>query len=146
MLYSYNNQYPKPLPFRIVLSDGTTRTDPTSFTQEEIASAGFVEVPYPPNADINQVIEWANGSWLLRERTAEELALDEARIADAIRKHRNNLLIESDWTQVLDAPVDQLAWKTYRQALRDITAQEGFPHVIIWPEPPTLEPNNDPSN
>lgn len=142
MLYSYNNLYPKPIPFRIILPDGTSRTDPASFTQEEIVSAGYVEVPYPPSADINQVVEWTNGSWLLRDKTAEELALDEARIADAIRKHRNNLLIESDWTQVLDAPVDQLAWKTYRQALRDITAQSGFPHDIIWPTEP-VEGNTD---
>jgi hypothetical protein len=53
-----------------------------------------------------------------------------------VRAERNALLVESDWTQVLDAPVDQAAWATYRQALRDITAQEGFPHNINWPQKP----------
>lgn len=52
------------------------------------------------------------------------------------RTKRNALLAASDWTQVADAPVDQPAWATYRQALRDITAQEGFPTDIDWPVQP----------
>ena len=38
---------------------------------------------------------------------------------ERMRLHRDRLLKESDWTQVADAPVDQQAWATYRQALRD---------------------------
>ncbi len=53
-----------------------------------------------------------------------------------IRKQRNQLLAVSDWTQVADAPVDQAAWKAYRQALRDVPQQEGFPEDVIWPTPP----------
>ena len=49
---------------------------------------------------------------------------------------RRELLYQSDWTQVPDAPVDQAAWAVYRQALRDITLQEGFPFDITWPNPP----------
>ena len=52
------------------------------------------------------------------------------------REKRNKLLVESDWTQVADAPVDQAAWATYRQALRDITAQDGFPKEVNWPVEP----------
>ena len=52
------------------------------------------------------------------------------------RFQRNTLLAASDWTQVADAPVDQAAWATYRQALRDITSQEGFPEAITWPVAP----------
>jgi hypothetical protein len=52
------------------------------------------------------------------------------------RQKRKQLLLESDWTQVADAPVDKLAWATYRQQLRDITLQEGFPLSITWPEAP----------
>lgn len=54
-----------------------------------------------------------------------------------IRTQRNKLLSESDWTQVIDAPVDQDAWAEYRQALRDITSQKGFPHNVVWPVKPT---------
>ena len=52
------------------------------------------------------------------------------------RSKRNQLLTASDWTQVADAPVDQAAWATYRQELRDITSQEGFPEAITWPVAP----------
>ena len=52
------------------------------------------------------------------------------------RKRRNKLLSASDWTQVADAPVDKAAWATYRQALRDISAQEGFPATVVWPNQP----------
>ena len=41
---------------------------------------------------------------------------------DVMRAVRNDLLAQSDWTQVADAPVDREAWATYRQALRDFPA------------------------
>lgn len=49
---------------------------------------------------------------------------------------RDALLQSSDWTQVADAPVDQAAWAVYRQALRDIPQQEGFPDDVAWPVQP----------
>ena len=52
------------------------------------------------------------------------------------RAKRESLLIESDWTQMPDAPVDKASWATYRQALRDITKQSGFPHDVVWPTKP----------
>lgn len=42
--------------------------------------------------------------------------------AERMRLHRDRLLKESDWTQLPDAPVDQQAWATYRQTLRDFPA------------------------
>lgn len=53
-----------------------------------------------------------------------------------VRQRRNKLLARSDWTQVPDAPVDHAAWANYRQALRDVTKQSGFPENVIWPEVP----------
>lgn len=53
-----------------------------------------------------------------------------------VRLQRNVLLSESDWTQVADAPVDKAAWAIYRQALRDIPSQVGFPLDVVWPEKP----------
>lgn len=62
---------------------------------------------------------------------------DPAKIAAReARQLRNKLLSTSDWTQVADAPVDASAWATYRQALRDVPQQEGFPDNITWPEAP----------
>jgi hypothetical protein len=67
---------------------------------------------------------------------AEYAAGANDRAASKIRKERDAKLTESDWTQVADAPVDQVAWAIYRQALRDIPAQVGFPNEITWPTEP----------
>lgn len=59
-----NGNTPAPLPFRIRLSDGRTRTDPTSFTPEEIADAGYEEAPEPPAYDPEtEHLVWADGAW-----------------------------------------------------------------------------------
>jgi hypothetical protein len=57
-------------------------------------------------------------------------------LATQARDQRDVLLSQSDWTQVADAPVDQAAWATYRQALRDVPSQAGFPENINWPTRP----------
>jgi len=57
-------------------------------------------------------------------------------LADKVRAQRNNLSSYCHRTQVLDAPVDQAAWAQYRQALRDIPQQDGFPENVIWPTKP----------
>lgn len=59
--------------------------------------------------------------------------------AEQIRAERNRLLAASDWTQVADAPVDQAAWTAYRQALRDISGQAGFPENVNWPAAPAKD-------
>lgn len=53
-----------------------------------------------------------------------------------VRESRNALLSACDWTQVPDASVDQAAWATYRQALRDVPEQAGFPNSVVWPTQP----------
>ena len=63
-------------------------------------------------------------------------AAKDAEQASAVRKSRGDKLADSDWTQVADAPVDKAVWATYRQALRDITTQSGFPWTITWPDAP----------
>jgi hypothetical protein len=66
----------------------------------------------------------------------EAIAAKDTEQAKSIRSQRTDKLKDSDWTQVADAPVDKAAWATYRQALRDITAQTGFPWTIDWPVQP----------
>jgi hypothetical protein len=70
------------------------------------------------------------------EQEAAYKTAKDAEQAKSVRASRNDKLKECDWTQVADAPVDKAAWATYRQALRDITAQAGFPWTIDWPEQP----------
>jgi hypothetical protein len=59
-----------------------------------------------------------------------------------IAAKRNDLLSKSDWTILPDAPFtqeQQNSWREYRQALRDITEQEGYPETVVFPEPPTKD-------
>ena len=63
----------------------------------------------------------------------EELQQHFNNTAMRVRQERDTKLTASDWTQVADAPVDKAAWATYRQALRDIPTQAGFPLTIEWP-------------
>lgn len=56
--------------------------------------------------------------------------------SEDIRQYRNNLLSQTDWTQLPDVPksISEI-WKDYRQALRDLPQQSGFPD-IDFPKPP----------
>ena len=56
--------------------------------------------------------------------------------AKAVCADRNKRLADCDWTQLSDAPVSAAPWASYRQALRDISDQSGFPWEIEWPEEP----------
>ena len=63
--------------------------------------------------------------------------LTDAQVATSVRLERNMRLTESDWTQFVDVTgIDKAAWATYRQALRDVTKQPGFPRNVVWPEKP----------
>ena len=57
------------------------------------------------------------------------------RKATEVRAERNAKLTETDWRFRSDMTPSQ-AWKDYCQALRDITAQAGFPWTITWPDAP----------
>ena len=74
--------------------------------------------------------------WNISAKSADEQEKYSKYMATQARNKRDELLKECDWTQVSDAPVDQSAWATYRQELRDITAQDNFPADITWPEKP----------
>lgn len=77
-----------------------------------------------------------------KERTdlyeAEQKQAQEEGSRLQVRLERDSLLLSSDWTQAADAPVDKTAWATYRQALRDIPSQAGFPNEVTWPTEPEV--------
>lgn len=57
--------------------------------------------------------------------------------ANDIRAQRDSLLAACDWTQCRDVPDSVAAvWQPYRQALRDLSKQAGFPDSITWPVAP----------
>lgn len=74
-------------------------------------------------------------NWVISDLDPEASAASIAAQWDFIRAQRNALLVECDWTQLPNVPVDAAAWEVYRQALRDITMQDD-PFNIVWPAKP----------
>jgi hypothetical protein len=117
-------------------------------TEEQVAHFGVhkKQIVTPPYHDpATQSLEEGpalliDGVWtqnyLVSDLSADESAAKVGAQWDVIRAERNKLLVDSDWTQLPDAPVDAAAWATYRQALRDVTTQAN-PFAIIWPESPS---------
>ena len=73
------------------------------------------------------------------EQEAEYQARLDAEAADGVRTSRDAKLKESDWMVIRSAETGVALdsnWATYRQALRDVSAQEGFPHNVVWPTKP----------
>jgi len=71
--------------------------------------------------------------------TAKKAAWDagaDDRKASEVRADRNACLAATDWTQIADSTADKPAWATYRQALRDVPSQVGFPQSVTWPQEP----------
>ena len=80
----------------------------------------------PPTDEPGKWI-FEDGAWL--ELTAEKKA-------ELIRQQRDALLSETDYLMMPDYPMSELArenLKVYRQALRDVPEQPGFPNSVVWP-------------
>lgn len=98
-----------------------------------------VEPSLPPEHDpiIESIIELTpvkvNGVYT---QVFNVIRLDIDRAGNNIRKIRDLLLTQSDYTQLPDSPVNKNTWAEYRSALRDITAQPGFPYSVVWPIKP----------
>jgi hypothetical protein len=132
--------------FAFPLNDGT------------LAQFGFARFEYtdPPAYDIEfqeakEITPKLNGlvavqSWEIKEKyTAEEKAAyiikrDQEQLVfrqKTARQQRDTLLTATDWTQVADVPqVTKDKWAPYRQALRDVPQQSGFPWTVNWPDQP----------
>lgn len=77
-------------------------------------------------------VQQVNGVWT-QHWEVSPLPYEQA--CERVRIHRDNLLRQTDWMALSDvAMAPNMA--TYRQALRDITAQQGFPHSVEWPVKP----------
>lgn len=85
-----------------------------------------IEVPYAPESAADR---WNGKAW--EKNTNVKQA--------AIRAARDSLLASADWTQIQDSPLtdaEKIAWADYRQALRDVPEQAGFPDTVDWPIAP----------
>jgi len=93
----------------------------------------------------NEFYQYVNGNLieLSVEEKSEYLAREEEGIANAssrmaaeVRQKRNILLRSSDWAAIraFESGTDFTELHEYRQQLRDIPAQEGFPSNVVWPD------------
>ena len=85
-------------------------------------------IPYVVNDHVStkRVVELTE--WELGQKTTKKW--------NSVRAQRDQLLANSDWTQVADAPGDKAAWATYRQALRDLPSTGSDPDALTWPTSP----------
>lgn len=97
---------------------GVSIADPSLFYWD-----GETAQPIPDRPSDLHAFDYATRTWMLSEV--------------AVRQRRDKLLSESDWTQLPDVPAEtKAAWAEYRQALRDLTDQPGFPEGVLWPVAP----------
>ena len=90
----------------------------------------------PDRDGLEKIVQDNLEVWLAyaKAQEAEQLAAN-------ARTQRDKLLSDTDWAQTDDAPLsseDKESVRKYRQALRNITAQSGFPQKIVWPEKPQV--------
>tara|TARA_R110000822_G_scaffold255341_1_gene381492 strand:- start:99 stop:566 length:468 start_codon:yes stop_codon:yes gene_type:complete len=143
-------------------NDGPSYNQLTPEVMEAIGVDPVLEGPQATGGTVYQYsvyggVEELNGKWYTKwnlgpsffdtedaEGNVTTAAMNEAAYkatkdadqAKSVRASRDAKLAECDWTQVADAPVDKAVWATYRQALRDVTTQTGFPWTIDWPTNP----------
>ena len=117
-----------------------------------VLPSGYVFVQDAPIPSYNNLLSkctevlptQVNGVWTrtfqITDLSPDQQAINQSLSAAQARTLRNNLLRSCDWTQIADSPLsvtDKAAWATYRQALRDVPDQIGFPSSISWPTAPT---------
>jgi hypothetical protein len=119
---------------------GATTTEVLEALGADVVFEGPQASPTRYQVAFRDGVEQIEGKWYTKhsvaDMDADAKAAADARQAEAVRSTRNAQLKESDWTQLADAPVDTAAWATYRQALRDIPGQDGFPWDVVWPTLP----------
>lgn len=140
MLYSYKGEKPAELPNRIRLSDGTTRTDKSTFTEQEISDAGYTIAPQYPayNAEMQKVVWNSNTiSWEVVDLTEQEINQILNAKWNRIREERDMLLEQSDvfvLKELESNGVVSQRLRDYRQALRDIPQTYETPSDVVWPK------------
>lgn len=137
-LYSYKGARPTQLPNRLKFSDGFTKTDPSTFTAEDIQNAGWIAVGDPPVVDYPDKLEWDSETlqWTVRPPNEAETAFR----WQHIREECERRLLDTDYKVIkameLGEPVDPV-YVTYRQALRDLynNVNDVDPWSVQYPVP-----------
>lgn len=128
--------------------DNPNTSFPKQVSDELLAEFGVVAITEKPAPDFDPLThfaEWGpvpvleDGAWVVlpnvRELSEGQIAERDAATATGIRSQRDLLLAETDWTALSDVVMSP-EMAAYRQALRDITDQVGFPNTVVWPVKP----------
>ncbi len=133
-----NTSFPKPMSEACLNGHG----------YDIVLNGAQATVTAPYGVSTRNGVEQIDGKWYTKfvagpifansdEETAYKAKVD-ANAATNVRLKRDEKLAECDWTQADDSPLKAAsAWTTYRQALRDVPAQSGFPHTVTWPTKPS---------
>lgn len=149
MFAKINNEIIEKYPYTIgdLRKDNPNTSFPSIIPDDVLAEFGVIKVnsiDKPITDYTKNVIEsdpvfdgssWVQ-VWVVADASQEEINERIAIKSNEIRSERDAKLASSDWTQLSDATVDKAAWSVYRQALRDIPQQEGFPYNVIFPATP----------
>jgi hypothetical protein len=145
MYIKVTNGVPEPYTIAQFRRDNKNISYPNPIPESFLSEQGvypYSTDPAPSYDNLTQKLqdsfEVRDGIWY-KTFTAVNLSVEQA--SARVREHRNLMLRETDWRVLPDLNVSQ-AWLDYRQALRDITTQEGFPYSVIWPEEPTESVSN----
>lgn len=137
-----------PYDIGMLRQDNPDTSFPVDMPDERLAEYGVYAVTsvLQPVVDYTQNVveglpENLNGVWTQKwdVTPASQAEIDSRTIAKSgqVRAQRNKMLSECDWTQLADSTVvDKAAWAQYRQGLRDLTKQAGFPWAVVWPVSP----------
>jgi hypothetical protein len=118
-----------------------------SFPLEFVPPEGYVLVTQAPYPAVDYTKNVANGTpknvngawvdeWSVTDASPEEASARYEGLCQVERNNRNQLLVNCDWTQLPDAQVNAADWAAYRQQLRDVSEQSGFPFSFTWPTKP----------
>jgi len=129
--------FPKKIGDAILASYGIYHVMPDARPEHDPLVQTLVRDPEPHNnetaVDEETGETYKTGRWVIGY-TVVNKPQDEAE--DAVRNQRNRLLQDTDWMALSDNTMSP-AWASYRQALRDITDQAGFPYAVEWPTKPS---------
>lgn len=125
-----------------------------SYGYDAVLNGAQATVTAPYGVSTRDGIEQIDGQWFTKfiagpvftdieggdtasEQEAAYRAGVDAKAAASVRAERDKKLTNTDWTQLADSTANSTTWGTYRQALRDLPAAEGFPHTMTWPTEPS---------
>ena len=125
-----NTSFPKQIPDDMLASYGLMPVTFADMPSTDDRTQNVSQEAAPSLVDGAWTIGWTTSS-----KTAEETQSWDDNVAASNRATRNTLLAATDYFALTDVTMSD-AMTTYRQNLRDITAQEGFPNDIVWPSLP----------